>query len=66
MKAKTVVLRPFGRDRGAPMHGWRNRILRVDLSDGRILAQETAPFVPDYLGGRGLAAKILWDEYPEP
>jgi aldehyde:ferredoxin oxidoreductase len=48
------------------MHGWTNRLLRVDLSDRRIWAQETAPMVPDYLGARGLAAKLLWDEYPEP
>ena len=48
------------------MHGWANRILRVDLSDMRITAQETAPYVPDYLGARGIAAKIAWDEYPEP
>ena len=37
-----------------------------DRSDGRIWAQETAPYVPDFIGGRGLAAKILWDEYPDP
>ena len=49
-----------------PMFGWTNRILRVDLSEGRIWAQETAPYVPDFIGARGLAAKILWDEYPEP
>jgi len=48
------------------MHGWANRILRVDLSDMRIWAQETAPYVPDYLGARGIAARICWDEYPEP
>ncbi len=48
------------------MYGWTNRLLRVDLSEGRIWAQETAPMVPDYLGARGLAAKVLWDEYPEP
>jgi aldehyde:ferredoxin oxidoreductase len=48
------------------MHGWANRILRVDLSDARIWAQEAAPYVPDYLGARGIAAKIAWDEYPEP
>ncbi len=52
--------------RYAPMYGWRNRILRVDLSEGRIWAQEATPYVPDFIGGRGLAAKILWDEYPEP
>ena len=48
------------------MFGWTNRILRVDLSEGRIWAQESAPYVPEYIGARGIAHKILWDEYPEP
>ena len=48
------------------MLGWCNRLLRVDLSNGHIEAQETAPYFPSYLGARGLAAKVLWDEYPEP
>jgi aldehyde:ferredoxin oxidoreductase len=48
------------------MHGWANRILRIDLSDMRIWAQETAPYIPDYLGARGVAARICWDEYAEP
>ena len=61
MKTLTVSL-----PRYAPMHGWTGRLLRVDLSDGRIWAQETAHMFPDLLGGRGVAAKILWDEYPEP
>jgi aldehyde:ferredoxin oxidoreductase len=53
-------------DRYGSKHGWANRILRVDLSDMRIWAQETAPYIPDYLGGRGIAARICWDEYAEP
>jgi len=48
------------------MHGWANRILRVDLSNMRIGVQEAAPYVPGFLGARGIAAKICWDEYPEP
>jgi aldehyde:ferredoxin oxidoreductase len=48
------------------MFGWTNRILRVDLSEGRIWAQPSAPYVPEYIGARGIAHKILWDEYPEP
>jgi aldehyde:ferredoxin oxidoreductase len=48
------------------MHGWVGRILRVDLSDMRIWAQETALYLPDYLGARGIAARICWDEYPDP
>jgi aldehyde:ferredoxin oxidoreductase len=58
---KTTTLETF-----APTYGWRNRILRIDLSNARIWAQETAPYIPDYIGARGLAAKVLWDEYPEP
>jgi aldehyde:ferredoxin oxidoreductase len=48
------------------MHGWANRILRIDLSNMSIGGQVIAPHVPDYLGARGIAARICWDEYPEP
>jgi aldehyde:ferredoxin oxidoreductase len=48
------------------MHGWANRILRIDLSEMRVWAQETVPYVPAYLGARGIAARICWDEVPEP
>jgi len=61
MKTVTANLPRFG-----AMHGWASRVLRVDLSDMRIWAQETAPYLPDYLGARGIAARICWDEYPEP
>jgi aldehyde:ferredoxin oxidoreductase len=61
MKSITATLPRF-----KPMFGWTNRILRVDLTEGRIWAQETAPYAPDYIGARGIAARILWDEYPEP
>jgi len=61
MKPITVNLTRF-----SDTHGWAGRILRIDLSNMRIWAQETAPYVPDYLGARGIAARICWDEYPEP
>lgn len=61
MKTLTAHLPRF-----TPLCGWVNRILRIDLSEGRIWVQETAPYVPQFLGARGIAAKILWDEYPEP
>jgi aldehyde:ferredoxin oxidoreductase len=42
--------------------GWHGRILDVDLSAGRV---ETRPLDPalalDYLGGRGLATRLLYD-----
>ena len=49
-----------------PTNGWANRILRIDLSSMSIRAQETMPYIPDFLAGRGLANRIIWDEYPEP
>ena len=48
------------------LNGWANRILRVDLGNMRITAQPVKPYAPDFLGARGIAAKICWDEYPEP
>ena len=47
-------------------YGYGGRILRIDLSEMRISAQETAPYLPEYLGARGIAARICWDEVPEP
>ncbi|MEM0105830.1 MAG: aldehyde ferredoxin oxidoreductase family protein [Zestosphaera sp.] len=45
------------------MKGWWGRILRVNLSDNSVRVQEYPPEVAmDFIGGRGLAAKILWDE----
>jgi len=48
------------------MHGWANRILHIDLGNMRIGVQETAPYVPEYLGARGLAARACWDHHSEP
>ena len=61
MKPIVEKARRFG-----SMPAWANRVLRVDLSNMRIGVQETAPYVPDFLGARGIAARVCWDEYPEP
>lgn len=61
MRTVTATLPRFG-----SIHGWANRILRIDLSDMSISAQETTPYVPAFLGARGIAARICWEEYPEP
>ncbi len=43
--------------------GWTGRILRVDLTRGKSIVQDLDPKVAvDFLGGRGLAVKTLWDE----
>ena len=44
------------------MNGWNNRILRIDLFKNRIddYVPEVA-LLKNYLGGRGLGAKIVYD-----
>jgi aldehyde:ferredoxin oxidoreductase len=37
-------------------------ILRVDLTEGKITRTPTAPYVKDYLGGVGIAARIFFEE----
>jgi aldehyde:ferredoxin oxidoreductase len=44
-------------------HGYTGRILRVDLTSGHTYIVSTADYV-DFVGGRGIAAKIHWDEVP--
>ena len=46
------------------LYGWAGKILRVDLSSGEIRTEETLRWGTDYLGGRGLAARIAWEELP--
>ncbi len=42
--------------------GWVGKILRVDLTTRKISESSTFDYVPQFLGGRGLGAKICWDE----
>ena len=45
------------------MKGWWGRILRVDLTDNKVWVQEYSEEVAEnFIGGRGLAAWILWNE----
>jgi aldehyde:ferredoxin oxidoreductase len=45
------------------MFGWSGRILRVNLSLNKISTQKfNSEFALNFLGGRGFAIKILWDE----
>jgi aldehyde:ferredoxin oxidoreductase len=47
-----------------PSGGWIGKILRVDLTSRKISEASTYDYVPKFLGGRGLGAKICWDEVP--
>jgi aldehyde:ferredoxin oxidoreductase len=43
--------------------GWNGLFLRVNLSKGKAIAEKyDADIAKNFLGGRGFAAKILWDE----
>ena len=52
--------------RFAPMHPWTNRILWIDLSNMTARVEPSDQYLPDYLGSRGLAARLCWDHYPDP
>lgn len=45
------------------MNGWFGKILRVNLSTGRIFKEDLNPgLARDFIGARGLGAKFLFDE----
>ncbi|MDD5170081.1 MAG: aldehyde ferredoxin oxidoreductase, partial [Syntrophales bacterium] len=50
------ILKVFG--------GWAGKVLRIDLSDGRIWSEETVEKYKDYIGGTGIGYKVMWDEVP--
>jgi aldehyde:ferredoxin oxidoreductase len=45
-------------------YGWTGKILRVDLTTGKITETPTSDYVPQLIGGRGVAAMIYWEEVP--
>jgi aldehyde:ferredoxin oxidoreductase len=44
------------------MFGWMGKILRVDIGTGEIATEDTAQYVPEYMGGKGVATRIAWNE----
>lgn len=44
--------------------GWAGKVLRVDLSTGKISTEPTMEKFKDYLGGTGIGYKVMWDEAP--
>src|SRR4030042_5400539 len=52
-----------GQEGDSIMKGYTGKILRVDLSEERISTEEIPDAMKrDFLGGRGFAVKLLWDE----
>ena len=48
----------------ADQYGYAGKILRVDLSSGSTAELSTLDYANKFLGGRGIAAKLYWDEVP--
>jgi len=46
----------------ADIFGWCGKILNVDLSNSRITERETMDYTERFLGGRGIATRIYWEE----
>lgn len=47
------------------MHGWNGQLLRVNLTNQKAINEKySTDLALQFMGGRGFAAKILWDEVP--
>ena len=44
------------------IYGWTGKILRIDLSSGEASTVATMKYVPDFIGGVGMASRIAWEE----
>jgi len=44
--------------------GYAGKILRIDLTNNQVAESSTSDYAAKYLGGRGIALKIHWDEVP--
>lgn len=42
-------------------YAWMGHILKVDLTHGNLHIEESDPYVEEYLGGRGMGQKVLFD-----
>lgn len=49
---------------GAKKGGFAGKVLRVDLSTGKISFEDTVEKYRDVLGGTGIGYKVIWDEVP--
>ena len=44
------------------LYGWTGSIARIDLESGSIKHEDTEHYIPAYVGGKGIATRIAWDE----
>lgn len=47
------------------MHGYTNRVIRVDLSKGKVTKEELKEdIIHNYIGGIGIGVRVVYDEVP--
>ncbi|UCG12013.1 MAG: hypothetical protein JSU72_16075 [Deltaproteobacteria bacterium] len=46
----------------ASIYGWCGKILKIDLSELRVTELNTMDYADRFLGGRGIATRIYWEE----
>jgi aldehyde:ferredoxin oxidoreductase len=44
--------------------GYAGKLLRINLTTGSVEQQNTSDYLPEWYGGRAMAARIAWDEIP--
>jgi len=49
---------------GERVGGYAGSLLRIDLTKRTVERQDTSDYLPEWYGGRALAARIAWDEIP--
>jgi aldehyde:ferredoxin oxidoreductase len=47
------------------INGWTGSLLRIELPSGEINKSNSMEYVDDFIGGRLLASRIYWDEFPK-
>ncbi len=45
--------------------GYVGKIARVDVGSGQVITLDTFDYVPEYIGGLGMAYRLLWNEINE-
>ena len=43
------------------MNGWMGKILKIDLSTGKVETERTEAYVDDFLGGRGIGVRLVYE-----
>ena len=44
------------------MNGWMGKILKLNLTDGTQTQVPTMDYAKTYLGGRGVASRLYWEQ----